>query len=357
MSISVDIPKHLLEAFKSGQLQRYGVILKDVKTGQIVGHLRETKNFIDLIGKIPANPIQMVSSLVEAGSGLAANYQLYKQNIKLDSVSNQIDVLSKQIDVLAFQNAKMNELLKVIGLASGVGAVASLATFAICISGFKAVSGRLDTIERKLDNVIQHLEEIKNDAKNREIRDYLSHIKYNYDYLSTPDISRNAIETSGHQLGLTFTKLNNYLISRFDKYKLNDDFEETYFLFNVMAISIMGELKGFALLDNKRGAEDTLRRRGDELQNFKRKLLVLNKEIALKNSLQCSQLSKTQMQLGLLIKTTHMCYEEVDSQRLVIANHIIKNQLSLKQYYEDIDDGNTGNLIKFISHSKGELQI
>lgn len=42
MSIPFEIPAQFLSGFHTGQLVRYGAILKDVSTGQIVGHVQET---------------------------------------------------------------------------------------------------------------------------------------------------------------------------------------------------------------------------------------------------------------------------------------------------------------------------
>ena len=56
MSIIVEIPEAFSKAYKLGKVVRYGTVLKDVNIGRIVAHLAESKNLIDLVSKIPANP-------------------------------------------------------------------------------------------------------------------------------------------------------------------------------------------------------------------------------------------------------------------------------------------------------------
>ena len=164
MSIIVDIPEAFSTAYKLGKVVRYGTVLKDVNTGKIVAHLAESKNLIDLISKIPANPAQMVTGLVNAASSVATNYQLYNQSIQLAEQGKQLSQLAEQVTSLA-------GLTKfAVGL-SGVGAIASVATFALCATKFKAIDNRLNNIETKVDAVFDRLErQERNTEKRRDVR-------------------------------------------------------------------------------------------------------------------------------------------------------------------------------------------
>jgi hypothetical protein len=154
MSIIMNVPEAFSTAYKLGKVVKYGTILKDANTGKIVAHLAESKNLINLASSIQSNPTQIATGLVSSVSSLAANYQLYNQNIKLDQQSIKIDNLLNQVKSLT-------GLTHFTAVVSSVGAIASVATFALCAVKFKAIDSRLNTIEKKVDGIIEKLESIQ----------------------------------------------------------------------------------------------------------------------------------------------------------------------------------------------------
>ncbi len=262
MSIIVEIPEAFSKAYKLGKVVRYGTVLKDVNTGRIVAHLAESKNLIDLVSKIPANPAQMVTGLVNAASSVAANYQLYNQGIQLTEQGKQLSQLAEQVTSLA-------GLTKfVVGL-SGVGAIASVATFALCASKFKAIDNRLNNIETRVDAVLDSLEKQERNTEKREIRNYLCEIKSSFDYL-IPTVSRSKVEEIQRDLSRGFSGINVYLKDKIHSSPKQIDIDDVIFLYNTLTITAMGEFRGFVILNDVQGAKHILYKRKMDLNDLKK---------------------------------------------------------------------------------------
>ncbi|MDT8320752.1 MAG: hypothetical protein RQ826_09545 [Xanthomonadales bacterium] len=66
------VPERFIAALQSGQMTRFGGILKDNATGRIVGHLQETGLSNSLMNSVMGGPLAPVTTI----SSLGANYQL-----------------------------------------------------------------------------------------------------------------------------------------------------------------------------------------------------------------------------------------------------------------------------------------
>lgn len=131
MPIPFDIPTEHLTRFATGDLQRFGTILKDVNTGQIVGHLQETGALQALLQNTPAlaNP---VTAALNAASNVGSNYQLYRLDTKVTALQTMMGGLqTMQVASLALT-----------GLGLGVSVV-----------GFNMLKSRLETVSIKLDKI------------------------------------------------------------------------------------------------------------------------------------------------------------------------------------------------------------
>jgi len=123
--IAFEIPKRFLEQVVSGDLLRYGGLLKDSTSGLIVGHLKETGNIgMNLASMVP-------SGLLLPASGI--------QMLQLGKIQHTLDSLK---------------------LISSIGAVASVANLGVSVAGFAIVIKKLNRIESKLDHQTGLLEEI-----------------------------------------------------------------------------------------------------------------------------------------------------------------------------------------------------
>ncbi len=342
MSIVVDIPQAFSIAHKLGKVVRYGTVLKDVNTGKIVAHLAESKNLIDLVSKIPANPAQMVTGLVNAASSVTANYQLYNQGIQLADQSMQLSKLAEQVTSLA-------GLTKFAVGFSGVGAIASVATFALCATKFKAIDNRLNNIETKVDGIIDRLESLKNDDEKREVRAYLCEIKSSFDYL-IPTASKSRVEGIQRDLSLGFSGINMYLKDKIHSSPKQIDIDDVIFLYNTLTITAMGEFRGYVILDDIEGAKHILQKRKSELNDSKKSFVHISKAIRTDEKLSNDQLKEKKEQFELLTNNVMACYTDFDSQWLIVSEYIDKNGIGLKHYYEGIQNDDSQHGIVVVPH-------
>ena len=366
MSIIVEIPEAFSTAYKLGKVIRYGTVLKDVNTGKIVAHLAESKNLIDLVSKIPANPAQMVTGLVESASSLSSvaavspelaaakalvdtvsnvvsNVQLHKQGIKLTEQGKQLSQLAEQVTSLA-------GLTKfAVGL-SGVGAIASVATFALCATKFKAIDNRLNNIETKVDAVFDRLERQERNTEKREVRAYLCEIKSSFDYL-IPTASRSKVEEIQRDLSRGFSGINIYLKEKIQTAPKQIDIDDVIFLYNTLTITAMGEFRGFVILNDVQGAKHILHKRKTDLNDLKKSLAHISQVVkADDNKLSNEQLKEKKDQFELLVNNVMACYADFDSQGLIVSEYFDKKKIQLKHYYEDMEDDDTKNGIIVMPH-------
>ena len=117
MSIQFDIPGKFLPQVLNGDVERYGAILKEVGSGQIVGHLKEV-------------------------GGLTIGFP--GANIASQAVQHA-------------QLAHIQQTLNGLKLVATVGAVASVASLGVSIAGFAVVTQKLGLIEGKLDQLAEEL--------------------------------------------------------------------------------------------------------------------------------------------------------------------------------------------------------
>ncbi len=151
MSIPFDVPAEFLPHVLSGNYVRYGAILKDVSTGQIVGHLKE------------------VGGLTTGLPGAAIFPQL----------------------VQSAQLAHIQQTLNALKLVATVGAVASVASLGVSIAGFAVVAHKLRRIEGKIDQLANEL---------GCIRDCIKELGTNSDALTLAKI-----DVAAEQLNLAIT--------------------------------------------------------------------------------------------------------------------------------------------------------
>jgi hypothetical protein len=335
VSILFEIPEAFSSSYKLGKVIRYGTVLKDVKTGNIVAHLTESKNLIDLVSKAPTNPVQMVTGLVDAASSIAANYQLYNQNIK-------IDFLTEQVTSLAGLTKSAFEL-------SGVGAIASVATFALCATKFKAIDNRLNNIEKKIDLILDRLQLAEKNNEKREIRSYLCEIRSSFDYL-IPTASESRIEHIQQNLSRGFTGINSYLQDKIQVSAKDLEVEDVIFLYNTLIITAMGEFRGFVILNDTQGAKHILQKRRDDLRELKKLFIQISKSKRLDSNISTNQLDEFKSEFATLVDNVTSCYADFDSQLLIVNEYIHKENIPLKKYYENIENNDKDNGVIVIHH-------
>lgn len=121
-NIAFEIPAELLARVASGEVIRYGTILKDVGTGQIIRHMQETgvaQSVLSSLTAGPFAPFSIAANVINAGSGIYTGIKI-----------NQLQVMVQMLQSL--QVATMG-----ISLA-GVG---------VSVAGFYYMHKRIKTLE------------------------------------------------------------------------------------------------------------------------------------------------------------------------------------------------------------------
>jgi hypothetical protein len=144
-------------------VRRFGAILKDINTGQIVGHLKETGEMGRLLTSLSSpfgvNPVSITIDVIDRA---IKTYQIA-------GVQNTVDEIQKTVEALQ--------------LATNVAALASVANLGISFAGFAVVNQKLSRIESKIDRLAKDVE---------SIRQALKKMDQNWDAMSLARLQRAA---------------------------------------------------------------------------------------------------------------------------------------------------------------------
>lgn len=140
MTIPFEVPAQYMTKVLSGEYVRYGGIIKDAATGQIMGHLKEAGSLGKVLSAIPMNPISAISDVIQ----ISQYAHLSHQNTQLMQNITQIQ-----------------STLEGLQLTTSVGAIASVASLGISVAGFALVQKRLKRLDSKLDTALFELSQVK----------------------------------------------------------------------------------------------------------------------------------------------------------------------------------------------------
>jgi hypothetical protein len=153
-TIPFEIPAQLLGKLATGEAIRYGTLLKDSVTGQILGHVQETGIAQSVLSNVVAsggNPISMVvgvgSDMVNAGASLYAGVQVAKLKAMMETLQ------SLQVATLGV---------------SLVGVGVSVAGFYYMHKRFNKLEGRMDQLAETIRAGFQ--EQRQNDLRSQMAR-------------------------------------------------------------------------------------------------------------------------------------------------------------------------------------------
>lgn len=140
MTIPFEVPAQFMAKVMSGEYVRYGGIIKDSVTGQVVGHLKEAGSLGNVLSAIPTKPISAVTGVIQIG---------------------QYAHLSHQNTQIMQNITQIQSTLEGLQLITSVGALASVASLGVSVAGFAFVRKRLKMLESKLDDVLGELSQVK----------------------------------------------------------------------------------------------------------------------------------------------------------------------------------------------------
>lgn len=142
MPIPMEAPAAFLAKLSTGELVRYGAIIKDSSTGRIVGHLKETGQLGEVLSQLALSPLDVFKAV--------------------NPVSVVADVAGVGIGALnAIQLRDIKLVLEQLQLTTNVAALASVAGLGVSIGSFAALNAKLTAIEGRLDSIADDVAAIK----------------------------------------------------------------------------------------------------------------------------------------------------------------------------------------------------
>jgi len=280
----MEVPKAFQQAYKLGKVRRYGSLLKDVSSGKIVGHLRESHGFLKAMSNInlsavniekvalnftkvinKSNPLQFALDILNTISNTVVTHKIHQQGDILknqnQTLEQQSEILNKltnlideQADLLLDQKKALKQViiqLDRLGLVTNISAYMSIATFGLCAIQFGMITSRLGEIDKKLDKILERLDELEANVIQNSIdqthRQYLAELQSALELLNLSASESQTTDCIKSCLN-TFNIFQPFLLQTLQepsKIKL-DDF---LFLYNVLVLSTMGIIRGYSILD------------------------------------------------------------------------------------------------------------
>ena len=180
-----EVPQHLIKAVMSGQLQTYGSVIRDVKSGRIAGFLQEaaplakmvtdptavaigeaTKVGLQAVGLMQGEVIRQGINRIEEG--------VYRIEEGLTEVRDTTRKIAQGVEHLGTAMTSL-QALGVADLALGAVGVG------VSVAGFAVVSAKIDRVKSAVDRVGDHLsakiDEVLNDPVKGELDDLRAQAK------------------------------------------------------------------------------------------------------------------------------------------------------------------------------------
>ena len=138
----MEAPAAFIARLQSGELIRYGAIIKEAGTGRIVGHLKEAGQLSEALSRLNLSPLDVFSTL--------------------NPVSTVADVASLGVGAMnTMQLREIKAVLDQVQLTSSAAALASVAGLGVSIGSFALLNSKLTAMEGRLDSIADDVAAIK----------------------------------------------------------------------------------------------------------------------------------------------------------------------------------------------------
>ena len=158
-AIPFEIPTKWSAQLATGELVRYGGLLKDVGTGKIVAHLQETGVAQSVLSSLVSGaptPLSLVSGLINASTGVYTAVQVGQIGTQINQLKTMVETLqSLQVATLGLSLA-------------GVGA---------SVAGFLYMRKRFNALDGRLDQIIDTMNTAFEDQRKADLRARMSRTK------------------------------------------------------------------------------------------------------------------------------------------------------------------------------------
>lgn len=241
MSIPFEIPSQFLSGLHTGDLVRYGTILKDAGTGQIVGHVQET----GVLQKALQTGLSFDPTGATSLIGVA-------QNAAMMSKLNAMQAMMGTI-----------QTLQIASLASSVvGIGVTAATAAIILK-------RLNEIDKSLESIEGSIAALPTKWREMDLRKKLVNVRTAADRLQEAEIRSDAehvVRPVEEKLNYAFDELHNGICKVVVEAQVDASLLRS--LLAGLALCGSAQIKALIWLDEKRAAESRARQQCALLQQL-----------------------------------------------------------------------------------------
>lgn len=241
MSIPFEIPSQFLPSFYAGELARYGTILKDVGTGQIVGHLQET----GVLQKALQTGLSLDPTGVTSLIGVA-------QNTAMMSKLNAMQAMMGTV-----------QTLQIASLASSViGIGITAATAAMILNRLGAIDNTLSSIENSTAALPSKWREM-------DLRKKLVNVRTAVERLQEAEVrsdSEDVVRRVEEKLSYAFDELHDGICNVVIEVRVDAGLLRS--LFAGLALCGSAQIKSLVWLDLKEAAEHRARQQFTKLQEL-----------------------------------------------------------------------------------------
>ncbi|UWR10907.1 hypothetical protein [Sulfitobacter mediterraneus] len=241
MSIPFEIPARFLTGFHSGEFVRFGSILKDVSTGQIVGHVQET----GLLQKALQTGFSLDPTGATSLIGIA-------QNAAISSKLNAMQTMMGTIQTL--------QLATLASSVVGIGVTAASAAM---------ILSRLNEIDNTLDGIESSIATLPSKWREMALRKKLVNIRTAIDRMQEAELRPDAesIFKSGEEkLNYAFDELHDGIRSIVIEAEVDAGLLRN--LLASLALCGSAQIKSLIWLDMKEAADHRARQQCSKLQEL-----------------------------------------------------------------------------------------
>jgi hypothetical protein len=249
-TIPFSAPAQLLAQVATGDLVRYGTILKDAGTGRIVAHLQETGAFSNAMTQVLPTAGEMISSGGPV-SMLMEGVSIY-QNHK---AGRKIDALTEMVSSLETLNL--------------VGAVASVAGIGVTVASTVVLMQRISVVDENLKSLTERVEGIPREIRDQQVSDLLTEVDTQLQMLEEAPLRVSAggmkadMEAAEKTLHSTFNALHNMAIQSARLPVLDMELLRT--LLSGLAVAGAAQIKSLVWLNDLAVAEKRTIKQAEQL--------------------------------------------------------------------------------------------
>lgn len=243
-----------------GEVQRYGALLKNVSTGQIVGHVQETGAFQSLLSSaVGSGPVGSVVNAAVGGATIVQNEQ----------IKGKIDAMQSMIGNM--QSLQVGTLLT------------SVAGLGVTVASTMVILNRMKKLEDMLGRMEDKLDAFQNLSRDLQLKTTLQKIETQLERLSEVPARKDAepiVKDAEAALHEGFNALHAGTLSVVAQVKIDDDLLRS--LLEGLAVSGGAQVQSLLWLDEKEAARARAARQAEKLQElaFRMPQDVLGKRLA-----------------------------------------------------------------------------